>query len=68
MFVCSYFIFISMMEQKREKLIQIFLEKNKQINLSAIRDEQGVFDKHIRDALEVKNVIDLQSGMEVCDV
>ena len=57
-----------MMEQKREKLIQIFLEKNKQINLSAIRDEQGVFDKHIRDALEVKNVFDFQAGMEVCDV
>jgi len=56
------------MEQKREKLIKVFLEKNKQINLSAIRDEQGVYDKHIRDALEVSKVFDFQSGMEVCDV
>ncbi len=56
------------MEQKREKLIKVFLDKNKQINLSAIRDEQGVYDKHIRDALEIKNVFDLESGMNVCDV
>jgi len=56
------------MEAKREKLIQVFLEKNKQINLSAIRDEEGVFDKHICDALEVKNVFDLTSDMKVCDV
>ncbi|AHB41441.1 hypothetical protein P148_SR1C00001G0650 [candidate division SR1 bacterium RAAC1_SR1_1] len=56
------------MEQKREQLIQVFLEKNSQINLSAIRDEQGVYDKHIRDALEVKNVFELEPGMQVCDV
>lgn len=56
------------MEKKRKKLVDVFLEKNKQINLSAIRDEQGVFDKHICDALEVKNVFDLTSDMKVCDV
>jgi 16S rRNA (guanine527-N7)-methyltransferase len=59
---------VSLMEKKRKKLVDVFLEKNKQINLSAIRDEQGVFDKHIRDALEVKNVFDLTSDMKVCDV
>lgn len=56
------------MAAKREKLIHIFLEKNKQINLSAIRDEQWIFDKHIRDALEIKEVFDLKTGMQVCDV
>lgn len=56
------------MEQKREQLIKVFLEKNSQINLSAIRDEQGVYDKHIRDALELKNVFEFQPEMQVCDV
>ncbi len=56
------------MEKKRKKLVDVFLEKNKQINLSAIRDEQGVFDKHIRDALEVEQVFDFQPWMEVCDI
>lgn len=56
------------MEQKRQNLIQVFLEKNKQINLSAIRDEDGVYHKHILDALEIEKVFDLESGMDVCDV
>jgi len=34
-----------------DKLIKVFLEKNKQINLSAIRDEQWVQTKHIKDSL-----------------
>jgi len=34
-----------------KKLIDIFIEKNKQINLSAIRDAQWVDIKHIKDSL-----------------
>lgn len=34
-----------------QKLVSIFLEKNTQINLSAIRDEEGVWTKHIEDSL-----------------
>lgn len=56
------------MEKKREQLIQVFLEKNSQINLSAIRDEQGVYMKHILDALEIQKVFNFKEGMEVCDV
>ncbi|MFZ2150436.1 MAG: 16S rRNA (guanine(527)-N(7))-methyltransferase RsmG [Candidatus Absconditicoccaceae bacterium] len=56
------------MDKKREKLIKVFLEKNNQINLSAIRDEEGVYNKHILDALEVHKVFDFQEGMQVCDV
>ena len=66
--MCKSFIFLCIMEQKRERLIKVFLEKNSQINLSAIRDEQGVYDKHIRDALEVAKVFDFQNDMQVCDV
>lgn len=56
------------MEKKREKLIKVFLEKNSQINLSAIRDEEWVYVKHILDALEIQNVFDLEEWMQVCDV
>ncbi len=56
------------MEQKRQNLIQVFLEKNKQINLSAIRDEDWVYKKHILDAIEVDKIFPLTAGMDVCDV
>lgn len=56
------------MEEQRKPLIDVFLEKNKQINLSAIRDEDGVYHKHILDALEIQNVFPLSTWMDVCDV
>lgn len=56
------------MDKKRAKLIKVFLEKNSQINLSAIRDEEWVYIKHILDALEVQKVFELKEWMEVCDV
>lgn len=34
-----------------QKLVSIFLKKNTHINLSAIRDEEGVWVKHINDSL-----------------
>lgn len=34
-----------------QKFVSIFLEKNTHINLSAIRDEEGVWVKHIEDSL-----------------
>ena len=40
-----------------DKLIKLFLDKNKQINLSAIRDEEGVKIKHIQDSLEGNKVL-----------
>ena len=52
----------------RNKLIKIFLEKNSQINLSAIRDADGVRVKHIEDSLELNNVLKLQKNRQVCDV
>lgn len=41
--------------QKRQPLIKLFVEKNSQINLSAIRDAEWVYTKHILDGLEVSN-------------
>ncbi len=40
-----------------QKLVSIFLEKNTHINLSAIRDEEGVWVKHIEDSLIVEKIL-----------
>lgn len=50
------------------KLIHAFLEKNKQINLSAIRDEEWVRVKHIQDSLELEKIIDRKEWMRIADI
>jgi 16S rRNA (guanine527-N7)-methyltransferase len=52
----------------RKLLISRFLERNTKLNLSAIRDEQGVYDKHIVDALELTQFELIQPWMLVADV
>jgi len=49
-------------------LIQKFLEKNKQINLSAIRDENWVMIKHIQDSLQLEKIIDWKEWMRIADI
>ena len=49
-------------------LIHAFLEKNKQINLSAIRDEEWVRVKHIQDSLELEKIIDRKEWMRIADI
>ena len=49
-------------------LIHAFLEKNKQINLSAIRDEDWVRVKHIQDSLELEKIIDRKEWMKIADI
>jgi 16S rRNA (guanine527-N7)-methyltransferase len=38
-------------ETKFKDFLQIFIETNAQINLSAIRDEAGIIEKHFIDSL-----------------
>ncbi len=52
----------------RDKLIHVFLEKNKQINLSAIRDKNWVMVKHIQDSLELEKIIDWKEWMKIADI
>ena len=52
----------------RKDLVKVFLEKNKQINLSAIRDENWVMLKHIKDSLELEKIIEWNEWMKVADV
>ncbi len=40
----------------RQKFLDVFWAKNQVLNLSAIRDEDGIFVKHICDALELQHV------------
>lgn len=60
--------------QDRQNFIDVFLAKNQQLNLSAIRDVDGVFVKHICDAIQLKTVEKqlgiqvLQDGNKVLDV
>ena len=49
-------------------LINAFLEKNKQINLSAIRDEDWVRIKHIQDTLELEKIIEWKEWMRIADI
>ena len=54
--------------QNRTPLIQIFLEKNAQLNLSAIRDEEGIFVKHIQDSLEINKILTFPKGVQIVDI
>ena len=42
--------------QDRSQFIDVFVAKNQELNLSAIRDADGIFLKHVSDALEVCKV------------
>lgn len=53
---------------KWRELIDVFLAKNSQINLSAIRDAEGVYIKHILDSLELLKIFSFTEGQVVCDL
>lgn len=53
---------------QRNHLIETFLDYNSQINLSAIRDVDGVYHKHILDSLELTKKFPLQSGKYLADI
>lgn len=59
---------ITQKKEERDLLISSFLEKNSQINLSAIRDEQWVYEKHILDSLELQSLNLIKPWMIVTDV
>ena len=40
-----------------EKLIEVFKDWNSKINLSAIRDDEGIRIKHIQDSLEGNKIL-----------
>ncbi len=57
--------------QQLQLFRELFLEKNKHINLSAIRDEEGVWVKHIEDSLATVPLFEslaVQSWLRVLDL
>ena len=54
--------------QPRQQFIDLFLEINSQINLSAIRDAEWVYTKHILDSLELTKILKLSDYKTLCDV
>lgn len=55
-------------KDNRENLISVFLEKNNQLNLSAIRDYDWVMTKHILDSIELNKFFELEKWKKVCDI
>lgn len=53
---------------ERIQLVEVFLRKNSQLNLSAIRDPEWVYIKHILDSLELSKIFSFPEKATVCDV
>lgn len=53
---------MSSIDAKWQNLVDTFLRYNAQINLSAIRDPEGVYVKHILDSLELLKIVDFETG------
>ena len=47
-------------QEKFEKFLDIFIEKNSQINLSAIRDKDWIIEKHFIDSIMLNAFVDLE--------
>lgn len=46
--------------KKFEAFLEIFQEKNSQINLSAIRDREGIIEKHFIDSVMLNIFLELE--------
>lgn len=53
--------------QKLERLYELFVDFNSQINLSAIRDERGIWEKHFLDSLLITKFFNLE-GKKILDI
>ena len=56
------------MEKKRKALIDEFIVMNSRTNLSAIRDPEGIWVKHIQDSLEINKALVFKPESTLCDV
>jgi len=45
---------------KFEKFLSLFIDKNSQLNLSAIRDSEGIIEKHFIDSVVLNNFLKLE--------
>ncbi len=54
--------------QQFHKFLELFLDYNQKVNLSAIRDADGVVEKHFIDSLHLLNVDGLQAQCRLLDL
>ena len=58
--------------KKFQKFLEIFIETNSHINLSAIRDEAGIIEKHFVDSIMLAAFFDINeefpNGAKVADL
>ncbi len=52
----------------RKPLIDLFVSRNSSLNLSSIRDAQGIYTKHVLDSLSLTSLGLIKDGKTVCDV
>lgn len=50
--------------EKFEKFLQIFKEKNSQVNLSAIREDNAIIEKHFVDSILLNAFVDFEGTIE----
>jgi 16S rRNA (guanine527-N7)-methyltransferase len=50
--------------EKFEKFLKIFKEKNSQINLSAIREDDAIIEKHFVDSIMLNIFVDFEPTIE----
>jgi len=56
----KYNLILNEKQQKKfEKFLELFLEKNAQINLSAIREKNEVIEKHFIDSLMLTKFVNM---------
>lgn len=53
--------------EKFELLLRLFLAKNNQVNLSAIRDETGIIQRHFIDSLAVRDLPEFLDAKRILD-
>ena len=53
---------------KRKPLIDVFMNKNNLINLSAIREPEAIYTKHVMDSLELLKIFSFKKGQTACDL
>jgi len=54
--------------EKFDNFLKIFIEKNSKINLSAIRDEESIIEKHFIDSIMLNIFVELEEWRKVLDL
>jgi len=54
--------------KKLKELVEVFLERSRQLNLTSIKSDQDILVKHIIDSLIITKYIEIKSKMNVLDL